>query len=103
MSDMDIQGGYDFEDPERLDAHPGAHEQSKTIVIERTCPFCEQPASVEVDRETWEEYETGLRLGLPAGTHGIQVLFRGLSLDDRETLISGSHGPCFDKAFGEPG
>lgn len=58
-----------------------------------TCTFCGKPAQV-----------TGLdpaKLELFASGQGpfVQDLFPELSADDRETLISGVHGSCFDTAF----
>lgn len=72
-----------------------------TTVVERQCPLCGKPAHVAVDEERWQAYQEGLRLGMPAATHGIQVIFHDLSAADREILISGCHDACFDSAFSD--
>lgn len=70
------------------------------VRVTGTCLLCGKPSAVVVDADRWAEYERGLRERLPAATHGIQVLFPDLTPGERETLISGSHEACFDRAFG---
>lgn len=58
-----------------------------------TCTFCGQPAQVAgLDPAKLELFASG------QGPF-VQDLFPELSADDRETLISGVHGSCFDAAF----
>lgn len=60
-----------------------------TATITKTCHFCSRPSVVTVPVE-------GLLLYL-VGAHA-QDAFPGLPAAERETLISGSHSECFDRA-----
>lgn len=71
-----------------------------TTKIENICPLCGKESGITVNTELWRLYEDGIRGGQPAATHGIQVIFSDLSADDRELLLSGTHGPCWDRMFG---
>ena len=64
------------------------------------CPFCAVEQVLRVDYDTYMEYERGLEEGLSASTHGIQVLFADLSVDDREFIQSGICPSCWEKTFG---
>lgn len=66
-----------------------------TCRVEATCPLCGQPAVVEtVPKQAWETWAAG------RGPFAVHV-FTTLTADERETLISGAHGSCFDLAFPE--
>lgn len=65
-----------------------------------TCPFCRQPTKVPAASAV----EATAILDWIENRHQrphVQDAFPHLSLDDRESMISGSHGPCFDAAFAE--
>lgn len=62
-----------------------------TVRIER-CLFCDQPAKVEgIPVDPFSRWYSG---GVAA-----QDALPMLSADDREILVSGTHGTCFDAAF----
>lgn len=56
-------------------------------VITKECPFCKELHSVTVPDEGLEKYRMGAY---------VQVAFPDLSADEREILISGTCGPCWD-------
>jgi len=59
-----------------------------------TCPGCSKPATVaDLPADPLLEW---LR-----GEGHIQDLMPSVSADDRETLMSGMHGECFDEMFSE--
>ena len=60
----------------------------KTVVIHATCRSCKESKDIEVDSNKYFQW-----------LHGeyIQVVLPELSTDDRELLISGICGPCFDE------
>jgi hypothetical protein len=64
--------------------------QTKTITVNKTCMLCGKPSSVEVPEEGYNRWVAG---------EFAQDAFPELSANDRETLISGSHGLCFDLYF----
>jgi hypothetical protein len=64
----------------------------KTMKVENLCPFCRKPNTVEVDAEGFRRWQKG---------EHVQDVFPNLSDNEREALISGSHGDCWDKAFAE--
>lgn len=81
------------------EVHPfeqSAHLPDDALVkVTRLCVFCNKPSYVTVKlggMRLWRSGLSNLRL---------QEIFPELSLDDRETLISGSHGACFDAAFSD--
>jgi hypothetical protein len=65
------------------------------IRVTYMCVLCGQPASVVVDQMKFNAWYQN-----PVAPM-IQEAFPELTDDERETLISGSHGECFDKAFPE--
>lgn len=67
------------------------HNGSHVLVLTSPCQFCGNQSQFTLNREAYEAWQRGAH---------IQDVFPELSADDRETLISGSCGPCFDKAFG---
>jgi hypothetical protein len=70
------------------------------MLLVQKCQLCGKPSEIEVDDAKYMEYQRGLREGLSAGTHGIQVIFSDLDADDRETIMTGTHAKCFDELFG---
>lgn len=69
------------------------------VEVTKVCPLCDKPSKVVVDRDKYNEYLVGLLKRKPAATHSVQAIFPDLSAGERETLISGCHEECFDKAF----
>ena len=72
------------------------HESSLAggkVKLTFTCPFCNKPSSVVVDRNRYDDWA--------AGNGYVQTVFPELSAGERETLINGSHEECFDNAFPE--
>jgi hypothetical protein len=66
-----------------------------TVTVTKTCPFCTKDAIITgIPRAGYELWGEG------QGPF-IQQSLPMLSDDDRGTLLSGSHGSCFDKAFPE--
>jgi hypothetical protein len=64
----------------------------ETTTITTTCPFCGKRHAFELDAEAVALWR--------AGVH-IQHVFPEMSADDRETLVSGACGPCFDLVFAD--
>ena len=62
------------------------------IKVTRQCRHCRQIKILEVSQEGWEMYLSGAH---------IQDALPELSDDDRELIVSGICGPCFDKMFSE--
>lgn len=62
------------------------------MILVTECIHCRRPAEIEVSRA---EYKAWM-LGTPT-----QTAFPTMSADDRELLISGTCGTCFDQMFGE--
>ncbi len=55
------------------------------------CPRCGKPSTLTVDDEAFETWRSGTL---------IQNAFPDMSADDRELLITGYHGKCWDLDFG---
>lgn len=64
----------------------------ETVTITKTCPFCGGASTFTLDAERVAAWRAGAY---------VQNVFPELSAADRETLVSGSCGPCFDLAFPE--
>jgi hypothetical protein len=64
-----------------------------TYTIHRKCPFCGEPSHVIVPGP-----------GLWAWEHGefAQIAFPTLSADEREQVMTGTHGVCWDRHMKEP-
>ena len=60
--------------------------------IHATCNMCKKDYDVWVEDEDYKEWIEG---------KACEKAFPYLSADDRELLISGTCGPCFDDMFGE--
>lgn len=70
--------------------HPVTRESNATI-YHTTCIRCKTKQDITIPTDD--------ALALP--THLIQDAIPSLSVDDRELLISGICGPCFDSLFKE--
>lgn len=62
------------------------------LKLQRQCKICRKVKTVEMSEEAFEMWTFGAH---------IQDAAPELSADDRELLISGICGPCFDEMFGE--
>ena len=63
----------------------------ETIVVETPrCSVCGATSQFTLDYNRFLRWQNG---GL------IQNVFPEMSKEDRETLISGTHGPCFEKLY----
>ena len=68
-------------------------EHSGTLLFRTTCPFCGEPAELTgLDPNAFAAWQSGVY---------VQNAFPGLSADQREILVSGTHGECFDQLFPE--
>lgn len=63
------------------------------VNIKTQCPLCGRYHNVKVKEEDYKKYENGML---------IQNAFPYLSADEREMLMTGICGECFDKMFGKP-
>lgn len=54
------------------------------------CIHCGKPGFLEVDAASYNRWQEG---------EFVQNAFPDMPLDDREQLISGIHGKCFDEMF----
>ena len=73
----------------------GAHwttTEGENVTVTKTCCVCHKEASITVDRTKYDRWI--------AGEHA-QNVFRDLSADDREILISGTHPECWNELFGK--
>jgi hypothetical protein len=59
-----------------------------------TCPLCGLPSYLELDLVTAERVRLWLTDGLARPL--VQDAFPELSLDQREQLLTGAHGECFE-------
>jgi hypothetical protein len=64
----------------------------RTLKVPTQCPECRQVSEVMVDPEDYAEWKQGVL---------IQNAFPYLSNEERERLITGICGKCWDKMFGE--
>lgn len=62
------------------------------VKIHRTCPFCGQPNTIDMPRDAVEKMNAGAF---------IQEAWPQGSASDREGVISGAHGACYDAAYPE--
>lgn len=67
--------------------------ETKTVTFTGDCLHCKKPQTLTVSPDQFRAYETGVL---------IQDAFPHLDAGQREYLISGICGPCFDAMFGEP-
>lgn len=68
--------------------------QSGTTLLQRTCCICGKDSSITVTTEQAEE------LNQPREERRlIQDILFNMSPDQREQVMTGTHGRCFDAAF----
>lgn len=67
-----------------------ADDKTGTVTVTKECPLCNKPNTITAPTEDYIQWLYGA---------SIQVAFPYLSADDREGLMTGTHGPCFDAAF----
>lgn len=60
--------------------------------IQTECRVCKMQKELKVSKKAYEDWKNGQL---------IQIAFPDLSADDRELLMSGICGKCFDKMFEE--
>ena len=65
---------------------------SKDIKIVKVCCLCGCRYLIEVYSKDYSDWQNGVN---------IQIAFPYLNIDDRELLISGVCGSCFDENFGD--
>lgn len=59
------------------------------------CPHCRQPGQVTIPDDVAERYRQWRR-----GAGYIQTMLPELTADQREQLMTGTHGSCFDAMLG---
>lgn len=64
-------------------------------VTTRKCMVCNETGTVILSSADWENFHR-----FPE--QFIQNTLRDATPDDREQIMTGIHGPCFDSMFGEP-
>jgi hypothetical protein len=65
---------------------------SEKVILVKKCKFCKVVHNLEVTKAGYEQYEKGA---------DIYQAFPKMTPDDRELLISGMCGPCFDELFAD--
>lgn len=68
-------------------------KQHDRLQIETKCSMCKKVHIIDVPKEGYMQWING--------TVRIQDVMPDVSIDDRELLISGICGPCFDGLFAE--
>lgn len=63
---------------------------TEMMTMMKTCIFCGKPQHITAPDEAWIAWNAGAK---------VQNAFPMLSLDEREILISGICGKCFDAMF----
>lgn len=58
--------------------------------LKRTCMVCHEARDIEVDDAAYKRYQDGAY---------VQDAFKHLDANQREEIITGTHGPCFDSLF----
>lgn len=69
-------------------------EPSTTVITTQNCMVCNKPGEVAVPTEDYKKFKMNENVY-------IQDAFPTLSATEREMLITGTHGPCFDNLFGD--
>lgn len=64
-----------------------------TMTVRGICPICDKPSSVVVSKDGYNAWLLG--------GERIQAALPDLTPGEQETLISGCHEECYDKAFPE--
>lgn len=67
-------------------------DNTKVLVIIFPCVVCNKSSEVELDREQYEQWQSGMH---------VQAAFPEMSAEDREILISGTHPECWDILWAE--
>lgn len=67
---------------------------AETIEVTKTCGICKGTKTLTLPKDGYESWTNGTF---------VQLALPGLSADDRELLISGTCGPCFDGLFAPEG
>ena len=70
--------------------HNFSAENAQQITFYKQCPECDTVHEFIVNADQYNNWR--------AGKH-IQFVWPNVSADDRETMISGYCGPCFDSLF----
>ena len=65
--------------------------KSGVVTLVQTCRLCKKDSSIELDAAKFKKWK--------AEDLKIQGAFPELTADQREQVMSGLHGPCFDKLF----
>lgn len=68
------------------------HTDSDKYTLLRKCPFCGQQAHVAVPAQGLWDWEHG---------QFVQVAMPGLTPDEREIVMTGTHPACFDAVFAD--
>ena len=67
------------------------------MIETKVCPGCKGTKMIEATPEQFAAWHQ------PRGERPlVQQIFPHLTVDDREMLITGWCGPCWDKEFGDP-
>jgi len=82
----------------RCGEHCGVDNQNSygktmTVTLTKQCIFCGKIVLINVNRSDLQDYQNSGKL--------IQNAFPYLTADEREIMISGVCGECFDKVFSE--
>lgn len=75
---------------------PDMRDVKVVTVVTRPCILCGQSGSVSMTGEQGFRYQAWLR-----GELSIQRALYDMSADQREMLMSGTHGECWDRLYGE--
>jgi hypothetical protein len=71
----------------------------KVVIRCKDCPVCEKPSWITVDPNTASRVMDWLHA--PDNKPFIQHALPMLSVDEREQILTGIHGPCYDKLFAD--
>lgn len=70
------------------------NERNEKMEMGCQCRMCKKIVYLEAKISQWEEYHSSHR-------RHIQAIFPEMNASDRELLISGICGECFDSLFGQ--
>ena len=62
------------------------------VELEIYCPFCDEITYIEIPIDEWEAYQNGALA---------QNAFKSLTVEERETIISGMCPECQRRVFGD--
>ncbi len=83
-----MPGWFGRKSKSKQESGPVASEAGSRVAVSRQCRWCGGVVLMQVDKAEYALYEQGKLL---AGK------FSGLTADEREILISGMCGTCFDR------